>query len=167
MVKIDVHLTPEGVFAVFHDWTLDCQTDGTGVTHATPWAVLQGLDIGFGHTTPDSSHPLRDKGVGLMPRLKEVLAQPADTPYLLINFKSRRAEEGTALAALLAQDPDARAKVWGVYGGGPPARAALAGTQDLRGFDRKDALSCLSRYVFWGGAGTSRPPATTRLYPSR
>ena len=28
VVELDVHLTPDGKFAVFHDWTLDCRTDG-------------------------------------------------------------------------------------------------------------------------------------------
>ena len=34
VVELDVHLTRDGVFAVFHDWRLECQTDGVGVTRA-------------------------------------------------------------------------------------------------------------------------------------
>lgn len=30
VVEIDVHPTTDGQFAVFHDWTLDCRTDGHG-----------------------------------------------------------------------------------------------------------------------------------------
>src|SRR5262245_41810311 len=32
MVEFDIHPTTDGHFAVFHDWTLDCRTDGKGVT---------------------------------------------------------------------------------------------------------------------------------------
>src|SRR6218665_3984748 len=40
VVEIDVHLTPDRKFAVFHDWTLDCRTDGQGVTEETDRATL-------------------------------------------------------------------------------------------------------------------------------
>jgi glycerophosphoryl diester phosphodiesterase len=32
IVEFDVHPTTDGHFAVFHDWTLDCRTNGKGVT---------------------------------------------------------------------------------------------------------------------------------------
>ena len=32
VVEFDIHPTTDGHFAVFHDWTLDCRTDGRGVT---------------------------------------------------------------------------------------------------------------------------------------
>ena len=32
IVEFDVHPTTDGQFAVFHDWTLDCRSDGHGVT---------------------------------------------------------------------------------------------------------------------------------------
>ena len=31
-VEFDIHPTTDGQFAVFHDWTLDCRTNGTGRT---------------------------------------------------------------------------------------------------------------------------------------
>jgi len=43
VVEIDVHLTQDDVFAVFHDWTVDCRTDGTGITHRKTYAELQAL----------------------------------------------------------------------------------------------------------------------------
>ncbi|MFP3499262.1 glycerophosphodiester phosphodiesterase family protein, partial [Pseudomonas sp. SIMBA_059] len=30
VVELDVQLTKDGDFAVFHDWMLDCRTEGTG-----------------------------------------------------------------------------------------------------------------------------------------
>ena len=40
VVEIDVQPTRDGRFAVFHDWTLDCRTDGTGVTREHTLAEL-------------------------------------------------------------------------------------------------------------------------------
>lgn len=151
VVEIDVHLTTDDVFAVFHDWTLDCQTDGTGVTHKQSYADLQLLDLGFGYTSDGITYPLRGSAVGAMPTLSEVLSTELDG-QILINFKSKRAEEGTHLAAMLADD-DALDQVFGVYGGGPPTQTALEGVTGLRGFDRAALRACLINYAVWGWSG--------------
>lgn len=150
VVEIDVHLTRDGVLAVFHDWTLDCQTDGNGVTRKQTWADLARLDVGYGFTDDGGQRfPLRGKGVGLMPRLDEMLADAAGGS-LLINFKGQDATEGDIVAALARTSPGG-ARIWGVYGGGPPTnRARAAG---LSGFDRTGLKSCLLRYIAVGWSG--------------
>lgn len=147
VVEIDVHLTPDKRFAVFHDWTLDCRTDGKGVTEETDSATLKTLDIGYGYTADGGkTYPFRGKGIGQMPMLEEIFAaNPAGR--LLINFKSRRAEEGEALAAMLEANPAWRDKVFGVYGGGEPTDAALAAIPGLKGYTAKSAKSCLLNYL--------------------
>src|SRR5918994_865281 len=40
IVELDVHPTTDGPIAVFHDWTLDCRTDGRGVTRERSFAEL-------------------------------------------------------------------------------------------------------------------------------
>ena len=50
VVELDIHLTPDNQFAVMHDWTLDCRTDGKGVTEETPMATLKTPDSGYGYT---------------------------------------------------------------------------------------------------------------------
>ena len=50
IVEFDVHPTTDGHFAVFHDWTLDCRTDGKGVTREHTLAELKKLDVGYGYT---------------------------------------------------------------------------------------------------------------------
>lgn len=150
VVEIDVHLTPDGQFAVFHDWRLECQTDGTGVTHEQPMTLLRGLDLGHGYTSDGESFPLRGTARGQMPTLAEVLSDGSG-PYL-INFKSRRAEEGAALAELLSAG-DHDAQVFGVYGGAPPTRAALAARPGLRGYDRPALKACVIRYALLGWSG--------------
>jgi glycerophosphoryl diester phosphodiesterase len=153
VVELDVHLTPDGKFAVFHDWTLDCRTDGTGVTELTSLSALKTLDIGYGYTADGGkSFPFRGQGKGLMPELTEVFEAFPNRKFL-VNYKSRRAEEGTALAALLAARPEFRASIYGVYGGSEPTRAAIGLIAGLRGYDRESLKACILRYVALGWSG--------------
>src|SRR6185312_6058953 len=50
VVEFDIHPTTDGQFAVFHDWTLDCKTEGHGPTRDHSMAELEALDIGYGYT---------------------------------------------------------------------------------------------------------------------
>lgn len=101
IVELDVHPTTDGQFAVFHDWTLDCRTDGYGVTREHSMAELKKLDVGYGYTADGgNTYPFRGKGVGLMPTLTEVLQAFPDRRFL-INVKSNDPEEGTKLATVL------------------------------------------------------------------
>ena len=151
VVEIDVHLTPDNVFAVFHDWTVDCRTDGTGVTHKQNFSYLQTLDVGYRIDDGNDTYPLRGLGVGLMPSLTEVLGAGMDG-QLLINFKSTRAEDGTEFARRLTE-AGVHDQIFGVYGGAPPTRAAIDQASGVRGFDRASLKGCLSRYLAlsWSG----------------
>jgi glycerophosphoryl diester phosphodiesterase len=151
VVEIDVHLTTDNVFAVFHDWTLDCRTNGTGVTHMQDSALLQSLDVGYWIDDGTGAFPLRGQAVGQMPTLSRVLEEEMQGLFL-INFKSQRREEGLALAAMLEQTA-LREQVFGVYGGEPPTRAAITSTPGLRGFDRASLEACLLRYLALGWSG--------------
>ena len=165
VVELDVHLTPDGRFAVFHDWTLDCRTDGRGVTEETTMTDLKKLDIGYGYTADGGiTFPLRGSGVGLMPTLTEVLEAFPDRKFL-VNYKSGREEEGAALVTLLAGQPQLRAPVWAVYGGEQPTRAAIAGTPGLRGYDKASVKACLLRYVLLGWSGYVPAACRNTLLP--
>lgn len=153
VVELDVHLTPDRKFAVFHDWTLDCRTDGTGVTEETPMAELKTLDIGYGYSADGGkTFPFRGQGEGKMPTLTEVFDALPHGRFL-INFKSERREEGAMLAVLLRIRPEWRNRVFGVYGGRAPTQEALRLVDGLRGYDRRSALSCLGRYLAYGWTG--------------
>ncbi|MEM8978068.1 MAG: glycerophosphodiester phosphodiesterase family protein [Pseudomonadota bacterium] len=151
VVEIDIHLTTDKAFAVFHDWTVDCRTNGTGVTHEQDLATLQALDLGYRIDDGTETYPLRGKAVGLMPSLNGVLEENLGGQFL-INFKSTRGKDGLELAARLERS-DFRAQVFGVYGGAPPTRAALKAIPGLRGFDRNSLKTCLLRYLALGWSG--------------
>jgi glycerophosphoryl diester phosphodiesterase len=153
IVEIDVHPTTDGQFAVFHDWTLECRTNGRGETRARTMAELKRLDVGHGYTADGGkSYPFRGRGVGLMPSLDEVLTTfPARR--FLINVKSRDATEGTRLAAALTKVPPAQRRGLTVYGGNEPVAEVRRLLPDVRTASRASLKACLLRYAALGWSG--------------
>jgi glycerophosphoryl diester phosphodiesterase len=154
IAEIDIHPTTDGQFAVFHDWTLDCRTDGHGVTREHSLAQLKQLDIGYGYSADGGkTFPFRGKGVGLMPSLDEVLAAFPDKG-LLINVKGNTAREGDQLAARLAKLPPERRQLLVVYSSGARATAAMrARLPDVRAMDKAQLKNCALRYIALGWSG--------------
>lgn len=115
-VEIDIHRTADGRLVIFHDWMVDCRTEGTGVTNQQPLADLQRLDIGYGYTADGgATYPLRGQGVGLMPALPEVLAAFPEAHFVLDDKDgdvATRAILGDYLASLAPEDR-ARLSYWG------------------------------------------------------
>jgi glycerophosphoryl diester phosphodiesterase len=153
IVELDVHPTTDGQFAVLHDWTVDCRTEGTGETRSHDMATLRALDIGYGYTADGGqTYPFRGTGVGQMPELREVFtALPARR--FLVNFKSRETREGDMLAALLGEHPEWRPAVWGAYGGDPPTYRAGELIDGLNVWARKGLIDCLLQYEGLGWTG--------------
>lgn len=153
IVELDVHPTTDGQFAVMHDWTVDCRTDGTGETRSHDMAYLKTLDIGYGYT-PDggATYSFRGKGIGMMPELKEVL-EAMPTRRFLVNFKSNEQREGDMLADLIAANPGWRDAVWGAYGGDPPTYRAAERIDGLHVWSRRSLVDCLLQYEGLGWSG--------------
>ena len=116
IVEIDVNRTREGELVLFHDAGLECRTDGAGRTWDHPLEYLQSLDVGYGYT-PDNgkTYPLRGKGVGQMPLLKEVLERYPDKRFI-IDHKDETAETAELIGSLLGSlhgDQQANLYYWG------------------------------------------------------
>jgi len=153
IVELDVHPTVDGRFAVFHDWTVDCRTDGTGVTREKTLAYLQSLDVGFGYTADGGeTYPFRGKGIGKLPALENVLDTFPDH-RLLINVKSNDLREGELLAGLLAGLPSARLEKILVYGGARPIAVLRDRLPALRVMSQETLKHCLIRYIAFGWSG--------------
>jgi glycerophosphoryl diester phosphodiesterase len=153
IVEFDVHITKDDQFAVFHDWTLDCRTNGTGVTRDFTLEELKKLDIGYGYTADNGkTYPFRGKGVGLMPSLDEVLNHFPDKE-LLIHVKSNEPEEGKVLAVRLSSLPKQRLEQLTVYGGDEPVAAILEQLPELRVMSKATLKSCLLPYFAIGWTG--------------
>lgn len=102
-LQVDLAPTADGHFVLFHDWTLDCRTDGKGPIRSATLEQLQALDAGYGYTDDGGrSHPFRGRGVGLIPTLEEALAAFPDAPFVF-NLKSKDPREGQLLADALVR----------------------------------------------------------------
>jgi glycerophosphoryl diester phosphodiesterase len=153
IVELDVHPTTDGHFAVLHDWTVDCRTEGTGETRSHDLAYLKTLDIGYGYTADNgATYPFRGKGVGMMPSLQEVMAAFPDKQFL-VNFKSNEAREGDMLGDMVAANPAWRPAVWGAYGGDPPTYRAAEKIDGLAVWSRRGLVDCLLQYIGVGWTG--------------
>jgi glycerophosphoryl diester phosphodiesterase len=153
IVEFDIHPTTDGRFAVFHDWTLECRTDGRGVTREHSLAQLKALDVGYGYTADGGkTFPFRGRGLGLMPSLDEVLAAFPDRRFL-IHIKSNDPREGEQLASYLATVRPAQRAHLIIYGGTLPVdkfRQHLPGMQTM---SRAGLTQCLLRYIAIGWSG--------------
>ncbi|WP_078382661.1 glycerophosphodiester phosphodiesterase family protein [Sutcliffiella halmapala] len=153
MVELDVHPTTDGEFAVFHDWTLECRTNGQGATREHSMDELRALDVGYGYTADEGqTYPLRGKGVGLIPTLGEVLQQ-FPNKELLIHIKSDDPEEGKLLANYLSDYTVGNFSNLSVYGGDNPIATLKEELPELRVMSKASMKSCLIPYFIIGWTG--------------
>jgi glycerophosphoryl diester phosphodiesterase len=153
IVELDLQPTKDNRFAIFHDWTLDCRTNGKGVTREHTLAELRALDVGYGYTADNGkTFPFRGKGIGLMPSLDEVLATFPDHD-LLLHVKSDDPAEGRLLADALGKlAPERRARL-AVYGGDQPIAELGERLPDLRVMSKATMKDCLLPYIATGWSG--------------
>jgi len=156
MVELDIAPTKDGHIVAFHDWTVDCRTDGHGDTRELTLAEIKTLDAGYGYTADEGkTFPFRGTGVGLIPSLEEFLSVAGNKP-LIYNFKSRNPAEADALAAALRA---ARRDVEGIgdafYGG--PEEGPVARIREIYPeawvFSTEAARACTKAYAKWGWIG--------------
>lgn len=153
VVEFDVHLTKDGQFAVFHDWTLDCRTNVSGTTKDYTMEQLKQVDIGYGYTADQGqTYPFRGQGMGLMLSLTEVLNRFPQAS-LLIDVKSSDPEEGRLLAAYLSKLPEEQQRLLAVYGGNEPIAALKELMPDMRVMSKETLKQCLIPYIAAGWTG--------------
>lgn len=153
VLELDIHPTTDGKFAVFHDWTVDCRTEGTGETRSHTMAELKKLDVGHDYTADGGkTFPFRGQGVGLMPSLDEVLARFPDKRFH-INVKSNDPKEGELLAAFISALPLERQADLSVVGGDRPVQVVKQALPDIRTLTKASLKRCLIRYEALGWSG--------------
>lgn len=155
MVEIDVAPTKDGKMVLFHDWTVDCRTNGKGDTRDLTLAELKALDIGYGYTADGGkTFPLRGKGVGKIPTVEEGLEALPDRP-LLFNFKSKNPAEADQLYAILkASGRDSEKLGDAFYGGERPVKRMRELLPNNWSFNLKqEAGACTKAYVAYGWTG--------------
>ncbi|KZL21326.1 cytoplasmic glycerophosphodiester phosphodiesterase [Pseudovibrio axinellae] len=153
IVELDVHPTTDNKLAVFHDWTLDCRTNGLGITRSHSLAKLKALDIGYGYTSDGGkTYPLRGTGIGAIPELEEVFRALPGKKFL-INFKEKELRSAELLQEKLEEHPEWKKQVWGVYGASAPTWHIAGNAEEIAGFDKTQTKACLEAYMIFGWSG--------------
>jgi glycerophosphoryl diester phosphodiesterase len=106
IVEIDIRRTSDNQLVVFHDWMLECRTNGEGDVSDHALEYLKTLDIGYGYTYDrGQTYPFRGKGIGLIPTLDEVL-QEFPNQRFLIDHKDGSMETAQLLVELVETLPE-------------------------------------------------------------
>jgi len=152
-VAVQVAPTRDGQMVVFHDWTVDCRTDGHGAVRDLTLAEIKKLDAGYGYTADGGrTFPFRGKGVGAIPTVEEMLRELPRTKVVFV-FKSKDPAEADALVAALhrAGVPiDDRFGFQGPTNVGRRLRQLVPGAWYI---DPEGPKACLKDYVKLGWTG--------------
>ncbi len=89
VIETDVHLTKDGEIVIWHDPTLERNTDGKGTVESHTLSELKELDAGYTFTRGDGAFPFRGKGVR-MATLREALEA---CPGMRFNIDLKSQEE--------------------------------------------------------------------------
>jgi glycerophosphoryl diester phosphodiesterase len=139
VVELDVRRTKDEQFALFHDYALDCRTNGAGPVANHTLQELKEIDVGYGYTADAGrTFPLRGKGIGMMPTLEDALyAHP--NAHFLIQIKDAESKTGDRMVAYLESRKLAQWDRLAFFGSSRP----LARLKSLRP-EASLALRCLA-----------------------
>ncbi len=150
IVELDIQLTKDGQFAVFHDWALEYRTNKKGTTRDYTMTELKQFDIGYNYTADNGkTFPFRGKGVGLMPSLDEVLNRFSEHS-LLIHIKSNDSQEGEQLAQYLSKKCLSQLTV---YGGDKPIAVLQKRLPNLKIMSKATLKNAVFSYIAIGWTG--------------
>jgi len=158
VVEFDIRATTDGRFAVFHDRTLECKTNGHGLTRAHTMEELKALDIGYGYTFDGGkTFPFRGKGIGLMPSMDEVFEKfPARS--FLIDVKDNEPNDALLLAERLSRLPVEQHSKLMIFARDSTLAVLRERLPHDRMFSAGSIASCLLRYIAYGWTGIVPAP---------
>ena len=152
-IEIDVHPTKDGQMVVFHDWTLDCRTNGKGVVRQKTWAELEGLDVGYGYSWDGGkTYPMRGRGIGQMPKLEEVLNAFPTLP-LVINFKSKDPRDADVMLDAFERAGKKVDRKYSFYGHPNVLKRLKSRVPNAWTWYKDEMKACLKDYVKLGWTG--------------
>ena len=154
IIEFDIHPTTDGEFVVFHDWNLECRTNGIGVTREQNSKYLKTLDIGYGYTADGGkTYPFRGKFIGEMPILSELFREFPNIG-LMINIKSNNTDEATKLTQYLKKHKKiANRKRLSVFGSGVGIERFANLNTDIKTLSKQKSKECIKSYVLTGWTG--------------
>jgi glycerophosphoryl diester phosphodiesterase len=153
VVEVDVRLTKDHEFVLFHDNTLECRTNGTGRVGDRTIAELKALDVGYGYTADDGKTcPFRGKGIGLMPTLEEALKAHAEERFL-VQLKDGDPKLGAILVSYLEERGLARWGQLAFFGSAGAVSQLKSSTPEARVWSAGAAGRRLAGYLTLGWIG--------------
>jgi glycerophosphoryl diester phosphodiesterase len=153
VVEVDVKLTKDRQFVLFHDNALECRTNGKGWVGEHTLAELKVLDVGFGYTADDGkSFPLRGRGVGLMPSLEEALTAHPKSRFL-IQIKDGDRGVGDIMVACLEERGLAQWDRLAFFGSAWPVSRIKSLRPEAHTWTAGSTARCLSQYLGIGWTG--------------
>ncbi|HEX8442234.1 MAG TPA: glycerophosphodiester phosphodiesterase family protein [Allosphingosinicella sp.] len=152
-IELDMHPTTDGHAVVFHDWTVDCRTNGKGVTREHSLAELKKLDIGYGYTADGGrTFPLRGAGIGAMPTVEEVL-QKFPNQNFVFNFKSKDPRDADILAAAFGRAGVTLDDRYSFYGHERVLERMRKIAPGVWIWSKDSVKACALDYLYWGWTG--------------
>lgn len=152
VVEVDVREAADGEFVLFHDFGLECRTDGAGAVNRTTFADMKSLDVGYGYTADGGkTYPLRGQGRGLMTTLDEALRAFPKQRFLV------QLKDGASAGANLVLYIDKRhPEAWGhiaLFGDTPATEAAKRLRPQLPVVHDRRGAKCTLTYAALGWTG--------------
>ena len=153
VVEIDLRITGDRQFVLFHDSELTCRTNGSGRVSERSVSELQTLDVGYGYTADQGkSFPLRGRGIGLMPTFVDVLRKFPRQRFL-VQIKDGERRVGDRLAAYLRSNQQ---EAWDrliFFGGAAPLYRLRQIAPTVRTWSARSTQECFVGYLEAGWFG--------------
>ncbi len=111
MVEIDIRPTKDNQLVVFHDWMLDCRTNGQGKVIDHNVEYLKTLDIGYGYTSDGKTFPFRGEGIGKIMTLSELLTKFHNKKFLIDNKNGNNLKTAQLIVDTLISLPENQQKL--------------------------------------------------------
>ena len=111
IVEIDIRPTQDNRLVVFHDWMLECRTNGQGKVKDHTVDYLKTLDLGYGYTYDGTTYPFRGKGIGKIRTLTEIVKEFPGKKFLLDNKNGNDLETAQLIVDTLSQFTKAQQKL--------------------------------------------------------
>lgn len=152
IVEVDARVTKDRQFVLFHDNSLNCRTEATGLVSGRTAAELKTVDVGYGYTADDGrTFPLRGKGAGLMPTLEEALAAHPNSRFL-IQFKDADPAVGSIMVQYLEAHGLTQWNQLSFFGSVRPLERLKSLRPDARTWSAGATARCLALYEAIGWA---------------
>lgn len=152
VIHINIHRTKDNGFVLFHDWTLDCATNGKGEIRESTVDQLTELDAGYGYTFDGGQDfPFRGKGFHIS-SLEAILDEYSNMPFWF-NLKNNDEVSFAALYQMLRSSYGNRLSDFVIFTGEKGEDWFRREAPELTTISMESTKSCIKKYMLFGWSG--------------